>query len=140
MTCVNRRDILFSGLLLMLVGCTTGQLEYVTPEGTTKIACNTEYTWQPSVDKYAVEYILSYCAEKATEQGYKVKDTSLLSINRRLPASPRGCIWTHELAKEFHVTGALTDKQYGYIIAALDLGHITGKSECREPFIESNID
>ena len=138
--CVKQRGVFFSCLLLMFVGCTTGQLEYVTPEGTTKVACNTEYTWQPSVDKYAVEYILSYCAETAAKQGFIVKNISLLSIDRSFPKAPKGCIWTHELAKQFHVTGLLTDKQYGYIIAALDLGHITGKSECREPLIKSNID
>tara|TARA_Y100000588_G_scaffold84217_1_gene88802 strand:- start:20397 stop:20630 length:234 start_codon:yes stop_codon:yes gene_type:complete len=68
--------------IFLLIGCTTGRLEYVTPEGETKYGCETEYTWQPSVDKYAV--------------------------------------------KSMYKKGQLTDKQYGYLIAYMDLGHDKG--------------
>ena len=106
-----------------LISCATqGKLEYITAEGEYKTACETEYTWQPSVDKYAVEYILSYCAKKAVEQGHKVLDESLLEINTQIPLSPNGKAWTFEYAKKLHSKNKLNDKEYGYIIADIDLG------------------
>ena len=116
---------LFISLLLVLVlaSCATqGKLEYITANGEYKTACETEYTWQPSVDRYAVEYILSCCAKKAVEKGYKVVDESLLRIDLSIPISPNGLPWTFEYAKALHRNNKLTDKEYGYIIAFIDLG------------------
>ena len=63
-------------------------MEYLTAEGEKKTACETEYTWKPSVDKYAVEYVLSYCAKKAVEKGYTVLDKRLLTLIRTIPQPP----------------------------------------------------
>lgn len=115
---------LFSlSLILVLSACVTqGKLEYITSDGEHKTACETEYTWQPSVDKYAVEYILSYCAKKAVEKGHKVVDESLLTMDLSIPLPPNGQSWTFEYAKELHEDKKLSDKEYGYIIAYVDLG------------------
>lgn len=109
--------------LLLLAGCTTGRLEYMTPEGETKFACEVEYTWEPSVDKYAVEYILSYCAKQAVETGNTVIRKELLELDLSIPKPPKGKQWSFELAKSLHEQEKITDKQYGYIVAHLDLGH-----------------
>jgi hypothetical protein len=106
-----------------LAGCTTGRLEYITPNGKHKTACETEYTWAPSIDKYAVEYVLAYCAKRATEKGNTVLDSTLLSIDLKVPNPPAGFSWSHELAKKRYQQKQLTDKEYGYLIAYLDLGH-----------------
>tara|TARA_B100000446_G_C10261985_1_gene237129 strand:- start:66 stop:431 length:366 start_codon:yes stop_codon:yes gene_type:complete len=109
--------------LLLLAGCTIGRLEYVTPEGETKFACEVEYTWEPSVDKYAVEYILSFCAKQAVEKGNTVIRKELLDLDLSIPKPPTGKQWSFELAQSLHKQEKITDKQYGYIIAHLDLGH-----------------
>lgn len=109
--------------LICLTACTTGQLKYITAEGETKVACDVEYSWKPSVDKYAVEYILSYCAKKAVEKGHAVIDSRLLALDLSVPDAPEGQTWSHELAKKQHHIGLLTDREYGYIIAFIDLGH-----------------
>jgi hypothetical protein len=106
-----------------LTACTTGRFEYTTPEGEVKVGCEVEYTWQPSVDKYAVEHILSYCAKKAVEKGNAVNDLRLLELDLSIPAAPSGQSWSHQLAKKQHQASLLTDKEYGYIIAYIDLGH-----------------
>jgi hypothetical protein len=109
--------------VLVLVSCATqGKLEYITSDGEHKTACETEYTWAPSVDKYAVEYILSYCAQKAVKKGHKVIDESLLKIDLSIPLTPNGNPWTFDYAKELHKNNKLSDKEYGYIIAYIDLG------------------
>ena len=110
-------------LVLFLAACTTsGKLGYVTSTGEYKTACETEYTWEPSVDKYAVEYTLGYCAKQAVKRGYKVIDGSLLNIDLSIPESPKGTPWTFEYARELHNKNKLSDQEYGYIIAYIDLG------------------
>ena len=111
----------------LLVGCTTGRLEYITPEGETKFACETEYTWEPSVDKYAVEYVLSYCAKQAAKRGNTIVKKELLDLDLTVPEPPEGKVWSFDLAKSMHKKGQLTDKQYGYLIAYIDLGHDKGQ-------------
>lgn len=110
-------------LILLIASCATrGKLHYVTPSGNHKTACETEYTWLPSVDKYAVEYILSYCAKKAVKQGNKVLDASLLKNDLTIPKTPNGQLWTADFAKSLYKQNKLTNKEYGYIIAFVDLG------------------
>ncbi len=109
--------------MLVLASCATrGKLEYITSDGARKIACETEYTWEPSVDKYAVEYTLSYCAKKAVKKGHKIVDESLLKIDLNIPLSPNGSSWTFDYATKLHKNNKLSDKEYGYIIAYIDLG------------------
>ena len=117
------RLLILLSLLLVLISCSTrGKLEYITAEGEHKTACETEYTWEPSVDKYAVEYILSYCAKKAVKRGNKVVDESLVNLDLTIPLTPNGKPWTFDYAKGLHKINGLSDKEYGYIIAYIDLG------------------
>lgn len=113
--------LLIIGLALGLIGCTTGQLVYITPQGETKTACETEYRWDPSVDRHAVDYILSYCAKQAVAKGYTVVDKRLLSLDTALVKPPEGQTWTFALATEEYNAGRLSDKEYGYLIAFIDL-------------------
>jgi len=124
---IKLKTIFLTLVLLILSACTQGRLQYMTKEGNLRTACETEYTWQPSVDKYAVEYILSYCAKKATEKGHDVLDKSLLTLDTSIPKPPEGKDWSHALAKELHQLGTISDKEYGYIIAYIDLGLIQQK-------------
>jgi hypothetical protein len=116
--------LLFSLLLLtILAACATrGKLDYVTSSGEHKTACETEYTWQPTVDKFAVEYVLSYCAKKAVKEGYRVVDKSLLKKELTIPISPNEKPWTFAYARRLNKHDKLSDKEYGYIIAFIDLG------------------
>ncbi len=108
-------------LLFSIAGCTTGHLEYLSEDGTIKTACETEYSFAPSVDKFAVEYVLAYCAKQAKSKGYKVVNQSLLTLDLTLPAPPNNLQWTFVVAKSLYQNEKLTNKQYGYIIAFLDL-------------------
>ncbi len=107
--------------VLNITACTKGHLEYISLDGTLKTACETEYTFAPSVDKYAVEYVLVYCAHKAKAKGFKLVDSSLLSIDTTLPVTPNGELWSHHLAKTLHNKGKINDREFGYVLASLDL-------------------
>ena len=121
-------------LLLVIVffslGCTTsGQLYYVDTEGNEKIACDVEFIGMPSVDKFAVEYALSLCAKSIVKKGGVIKEEHLLSIDIAIPLAPCEKAWTHELAKQEYKSNNLTKKEYGYIVANIDLGLAT-LNEC----------
>jgi hypothetical protein len=118
-----KRYVLISVCTFSLMACTAGRLEYLTPQNERKTACESQYTWQPSVDKYAIEYILGYCAKQATEQGNTVIKQELLALDLSVAEPPKGQVWSQELAKRQYEQGLLTDKEYGYLIAFLDLGH-----------------
>lgn len=118
-----QKIMLAAGLTLASSACTTsGSLSYITSEGENKTACETEYSWAPKVDKYAVEYVLSYCAQKAVEQGHIVTDEALLNNDLTIPKPPKSKHWTFALAKKLHNQNKLSDKEYGYIVAFLDVG------------------
>lgn len=110
-------------ILTALTACTTtGQLKYMNAAGEEKIACDVEFVGLPSVDKYAVEYALSYCAKKLVEKGHSINETHLLTLDTSFPQAPDGQVWTHDLAKKAYKNKLISDKEYGYIVAYIDLG------------------
>lgn len=114
---------LFSALFL-LSACTTGQLYYTKPTGERVLACNVEFVGLPSVDKYAVEYALSLCARDSLKRGYTIdKDQEyLLTLNLQIPTPQCGKAWNHDYASEEYKAENLSAKEYGYIVAHIDLG------------------
>jgi len=120
-------------VVLVLSGCTRGHLDYVTPQGEHKTGCRTEYSWAPSVDRHAVDYVLAHCARGAVAQGYQVKDQRLLRLDLTIPAAPAGQRWSHKLAASQHQAGQLSDQQYGYIVAYLDLALDQPPADKQEP-------
>ena len=69
-----------------------------------------------------MEYVLSYCARQAVKQGNSVINEALLELDLTVPKNPEGKAWTFKYATELHDKNKLTDKQYGYVIAFIDLG------------------
>jgi hypothetical protein len=108
---------------VLVSGCTRGHLTYIDNAGTEKTGCETEYAWAPSVDRHAVDYYLYHCARQAQEKGYQVLTEGILAQAPELPAHPQGKMWTWEGATQAWRDGMLTDKQYGYLVAAIDLNH-----------------
>ena len=109
--------------VISLSACTTkGSLNYTNADGEEKLACEFEFVGSPSVDKYAVEYALSYCAKSAVRKGYTIKEKYLLDLDTRLPSAPDGKVWTHDLAKTEYNKKLITKKEYGYLVAYIDLG------------------
>ena len=121
--------LLIISLSLSITACTTGQLYYVDQAGTRKLACDVEFIGMPSVDKYAVEYALSLCAKSAVKKGFAIEDVHLLKVDTTIPNSPCNSIWTHQLAKKQFEEGVLSKKEYGYIVAHIDLG-LASLNEC----------
>lgn len=119
--------------LLLLSGCTRGHLAYVTPQGEHKTGCATEYSWAPAVDKHAVDYVLAYCAKGAVAQGHQIQDQRLLQLDLTIPPAPPGQRWSHELAATQYKAGNISDQQYGYIVAYLDLGLDQPQTKPQEP-------
>ena len=114
----------------MCSGCTTGQLYYVDTEGNEKLGCEYEFVGTPSVNKYAAEYVLSLCAKTIVKKGGVIQEEYLLKIDTSIPLAPCGKAWTHELAKQQFNSEQISKKEYGYIVAHIDLG-FSVINECR---------
>ena len=110
--------------ICFITACTTGNLYYTDSFGNRIKACEVEFTGLPSVDKYAVEYALSFCAKTAVKKGHELDEAQkyLLNLDTALPLPPCETRWDHKTAKTMYNAGELTKKHYGYIVAHIDLG------------------
>ena len=111
-------------VLFLLSACTTGKLYYTKASGERVLGCDVEFVGLPSVDKFAVEYALSLCAKSSVKKGYSIDKEKeyLLTLELQIPESKCGESWGHKSAKELYKTGKLSKKEYGYIVANIDLG------------------
>jgi len=111
-------------VLFLLSACTTGQLYYTKASGERVLGCDVEFVGIPSVDKFAVEYALSLCAKSSVKKGYSIDKEKeyLLTLELQIPESKCGESWNHKSAKEHYRAGKLSKKEYGYIVANIDLG------------------
>lgn len=130
-------------MLLLLCNCTSGKLYYIpadtgvsanaeadanqTRNKQAKLACDVEFVGLPKVDRYAVEYSLSVCAKSVVAKGHQLKpeDRYLLDLDTGIVPAACGTKWQHSSAKQAYRSGKLSDKEYGYIVAHIDLGLAT---------------
>lgn len=121
---LNHKYFVLIVSILMLSACTTGKLYYKNSSGNRVLGCNVEFVGMPSVDKFAVEYALSHCAKSAVEKGHSLEPEQeyLLELDTTIPQAPSGMSWDHELAKSEYESGNLSKKEYGYIVAHIDMG------------------
>ena len=118
------RFLSISAMLFLLSACTTSELYYTKASGERVLGCDVEFVGIPSVDKFAVEYALSLCAKSSVKKGYSIDKEKeyLLTLELQIPESKCGESWNHKSAKELYKTGKLSKKEYGYIVAHIDLG------------------
>ena len=70
----------------------------------------------------ALEYALSLCAKSIVKKGGVIQKEYLLKIDTHIPLAPCGKAWTHELAKQQFNSEQISKKEYGYIVANIDMG------------------
>ncbi|MBW4967731.1 hypothetical protein KZZ04_15315 [Pseudoalteromonas sp. CR1] len=111
-------------MIFLLSACTTGKLYYTKASGERVLGCYVEFVGIPSVDKFAVEYALSLCAKSSVKKGYSIDKEKeyLLTLELQIPESKCGESWNHKSVKKLYKTGKLSKKEYGYIVAHIDLG------------------
>jgi hypothetical protein len=121
---LNLNFLVTLATIFSLSACTTGKLYYKDESGHRVLGCDVEFVGLPSVDKFAVEYALSLCAKSTVKKGHSLENNQkyLLNIDTSIPAAPCNKLWDHELAKSEYKDGQLSKKEYGYIVAHIDLG------------------
>lgn len=121
---MNNRYFVVIAAVFILSACTTGKLFYIDRAGNRTLGCEVEFVGMPSVDKFAVEYALSHCAKRAVEAGHRLEQEQkyLLELDTSIPPAPCGKAWDHELAEDEFEGGNLSKKEYGYIVAHIDMG------------------
>lgn len=110
--------------VFFISACTTGKLYYTELSGNRILGCDVEFVGLPSVDKFAVEYALSVCAKGVVRKGHKLdrEQQYLVALDTSIPEAPCAYAWNHDLAKAQFKQGLISKKQYGYIVAHIDLG------------------
>lgn len=88
------------------------------------MGCDVEFVGLPSVDIFAVEYALSLCAKDSVKKGHVLdkEQQYLLELDLSIPDAKCGDAWDHDTAKRLYEAGDLSKKEYGYIVAHIDLG------------------
>lgn len=126
--------------LFLLSACTTGQLYYTKTTGERVLACDVEFVGLPSVDKFAVEYALSLCAKDSLKKGYTIDQEQeyLLTLDLQIPKPSCGKSWNHDYANAEYKAGNLSKKEYGYIVAYIDLG-LAVVNECEQVSLKSRV-
>lgn len=110
-------------LLFCLSGCVSGHLEYIDTEGNRKTGCEVEFLWEPVGGEHAVDYVLNYCAQRYAKKDYALVDDRVLKLDIVLPDPPPGKEWSYNLASQMLKEDQLTDKEYGYLIAHVELNY-----------------
>jgi hypothetical protein len=110
--------------VFFMPACTAGKLYYIEQSGNRILGCNVEFVGLPSVNTFAVEYALSLCAKSVVHKGHQLDSNQqyLVNLDTSIPEAPCGHAWNHGLAKAKFKEGLLSKKQYGYIVAYIDLG------------------
>ncbi|WP_238387597.1 MULTISPECIES: hypothetical protein [Idiomarina] len=118
------RFLMILAAAFFMSACTTGKLYYTEQSGNRILGCDVEFVGLPSVDKFAVEYALSLCAKSVVHKGHQLDGNQqyLVNLDTSIPEAPCGHAWNHDLAKAKFTEGLLSKKQYGYIVAHIDLG------------------
>lgn len=118
------RFLMILAAVFFMSACTTGKLYYTEQSGNRILGCDVEFVGLPSVDKFAVEYTLSLCAKSVVQKGHQLDSNQqyLVDLDTSIPEPPCGHAWNHDLAKAKFKEGLLSKKQYGYIVAHIDLG------------------
>lgn len=118
------RFLMFFVAVFFISACTTGKLYYTEQSGDRVLGCDVEFVGLPSVDKFAVEYALSVCAKNVVRKGHQLDSNQLYLVNLDTSISKAPCheAWSHELAKAQFKEGLISKKEYGYIVAHIDLG------------------
>lgn len=119
---------------LFISACTTGQLYYTDQSGHRVMGCDVEFVGLPSVDKFAVEYALSYCAKSVVSKGHQLDDDDqyLLTLDTSIPEAPCGRAWDHDLAEAQYDEGLISAREYGYIVAHIDMGLVLPVLACAD--------
>lgn len=115
---MKKTSILIAACLV--VGCARGQIDIIDADENIVGQCSANFYghWYGAQD--SVDYILHICAKEQVAKGFRISDESILDNDYTLPTPPQGAAWNKRTAKQEFNGGNISEKQYGYVLAAIE--------------------
>lgn len=122
----------------LIVGCARGQLDIIDADENIVGECSANFYghWYGAQD--SVDYILHVCAKEQVEKGYRISDGSIFDNDYTLPEPPQDSAWNKRAAEREFKDGNISEKQYGYILAAIEYEFWLAKGRA-EKQLESGV-
>lgn len=131
-------SILF--FLCFLLGCAEGRLYVVGNQGEILGECSARFYWHWQGAQDSVDYMLYICAQEYLDKGYKLSDESILENDYTLPNPPLGSSWNKKIASEQFNLNRISEREYGYILAAIEYEYILKRRWAEEQLEKEIID
>ena len=107
-------------IVTILSACAKGSIDILDKNDQVIGQCSANFNWHWYGAQDSVDYLLYICAKKHVEQGRKLSDHSILAHDFSIPSSPKNKLWNKKSAYLEFKKGYITEKVYGYILAAIE--------------------
>jgi hypothetical protein len=111
-------------LLFFLSGCAERIIDISNKDGAVVGECNAGFDWHFYGLQDSIDYLLYQCAKDSIAKGYTISDERLLTIDFSLPELQVGKSWNKKLAMEYFHKSKLTERELGYILAAVEYDYM----------------
>ena len=132
-----------SSLLLfaaVIMGCANGEVNVIDANDKVVGQCSAKLYWHWHGAQDSVDYLLHVCAKEQVEKGFRISDESVLYGDYALPAPPQDMSWNKKIALQEFKDGNISEKKYGYILAAIEYEYWVTKQRAEQHFEAGEID
>ncbi|TAP41039.1 hypothetical protein EYS00_07445 [Alteromonas sp. KUL49] len=106
--------------LCCVAGCAERSITITDQNGEIVGACVAGFDWHLYGLQDSIDYMLYECAKESIALGLQVSDERLLTLDFTLPLPPEGDLWNKKLAMQQFHKGSITEKELGYVLAAIE--------------------
>lgn len=124
----------------LLLGCAEGRLDVIGKYGVVVGECSARFDWHWYGAQDSVDYMNYICAKEHIDKGLGISDASILENDYTLPIPPLGSSWNKKMAFEQFKADKISEKKYGYILAAIEYEYILKIRWAQEQLEKGNID
>ncbi|RMA80961.1 hypothetical protein [Umboniibacter marinipuniceus] len=107
-------------VILFLSGCAERAITISDQEDRIVGGCIAGYDWHFYGLQDSIDYMLYECAKDSIAEGFTISDERLLTLDFTLPQPPEGLSWNKRLAMQHFHSGSITERELGYILAAIE--------------------
>ena len=131
----------FSFLLFasMIMGCAKGHIAILDVNEKVVGHCSANVYWHWYGAQDTVDYLLHVCAQKHAEQGFDLSDESILEREFAIPTPPQDS-WNKKTALRELKSESISEKEYGYIRAAIEYEYWLKKNRANEQLESGSIE
>lgn len=129
--------LFFAGVIM---GCAKGQIDILDANEKVVGHCSANIYWHWHGAQDTVDYLLHVCAQEQVKKGYELSDNSILENEFRLPEPPQDSIWNKRTALRELKSENISEKEYGYIRAAIEYEYWVTQALAKEHLEAGSIE